>query len=138
MAAKNFGWDSRRDRDSTSWAAIDSQGDCVTTNAKEFLVRYTLGMACSSAEQHVAAIEQFKIAKRLMDERNIQDGTLHNSLGWAYLQSGDFKNAVQQFRLARTPALYARLSEMTRRQVDNNLAVAESHLDERTLMRAAR
>ena len=97
-------------------------------NAKAFLARYTLGVACSSADQHVAAIEQFKIAKRLMDEQNVKDGTIHNSLGWAYLQSGDYQNAVQQFRLAREPALYSKLSEMTRRQVDNNLAIAESYL----------
>jgi Tfp pilus assembly protein PilF len=97
-------------------------------NAKAFLARYTLGVACSSADQHAAAIEQFKIAKRLMDEQNVRDGTIHNSLGWAYLQSGDYQNAVKQFRLAREPSLYARLSEMTRRQVDNNLAIAESNL----------
>jgi len=97
-------------------------------NAKAFLARYTLGVACSSANQHVAAIEQFKIAKRLMDEQNIKDGTIHNSLGWAYLQSGDYKNAIEQFRLARQPAMYSKLSEMTKRQVDNNLATAESYL----------
>ena len=97
-------------------------------NAKAFLARYNLGLACSSASQHVAAIEQFKIAKRLMDEQNVKDGTIHNSLGWAYLQSGDYPNALQQFRLAREPAVYAKLSEMTRRQVDNNLAIAESYM----------
>jgi len=97
-------------------------------NAKAFLARYTLGVACSSAQQHVAAIEQFKIAKRLMDEQNVRDGTIHNSLGWAYLQSGDYPNAVKQFRMAREPALYSKLSEMTRRQVDNNLAIAESYV----------
>ena len=100
-------------------------------NAKAFLARYTLGVACSSADQHEAAIEQFKIAKRLMDEQNIRDGTIHNSLGWAYLQSGDYANAIQQFRMAREPALYSRLSEMTRRQLDNNLAMAESYLNVR-------
>ena len=100
--------------------------------AKAFLVRYNLGMACSSASQHLAAIEQFKIAKRLMDEQNVKDGALHNSLGWAYLQSGDYANAVQQFRLAREPALYAKLSELTKRQVDNNLALAETYLNVRS------
>ena len=100
----------------------------MTQNAKAFLARYTLGVACSSADQHVAAIEQFKIAKRLMDEQNVKDGTIHNSLGWAYLQSGNYVNAVQQFRMAREPALYSKLTEMTRRQVDNNLAQAESYL----------
>jgi Tfp pilus assembly protein PilF len=93
-------------------------------------------MACSSASQHVAAIEQFKIAKRLMDEQNVKDGALHNSLGWAYLQSGDYANAVQQFRLAREPALYAKLSELTKRQVDNNLALAETYLNVRSVARA--
>jgi Tfp pilus assembly protein PilF len=100
-------------------------------NAKAFLARYTLGVACSSANQHIAAIEQFKIAKRLMDEQNVKDGTIHNSLGWAYLQSGDYPNALQQFRLAREPAVYAKLSDMTRRQVDNNLAIAESYMSMR-------
>ena len=106
--------------------------------AKAFLVRYSLGMACSSASQHLAAIEQFKIAKRLMDEQNVRDGALHNSLGWAYLQTGDYPNAVQQFRLAREPALYAKLSELTKRQVDNNLALAEANLDVRSTARARR
>jgi Tfp pilus assembly protein PilF len=95
-------------------------------------------MACSSASQPLAAIEQFKIAKRLMDEQNVRDGALHNSLGWAYLQSGDYANAVQQFRLAREPALYAKLSELTKRQVDNNLALAESNLNVRTAATARR
>jgi Tfp pilus assembly protein PilF len=110
----------------------------VNQNAKSFLARYNLGIACSSASQHIAAIEQFKIAKRMMDEQNFKDGTIHNSLGWAYLQSGDYPNAVQQFRLAREPAVYAKLSEITRRQVDNNLAIAESHLGLRVVSRAAR
>lgn len=107
-------------------------------NAKAFLARYNLGVACSSASQHVAAIEQFKIAKRLMDEQNIKDGMIHNSLGWAYMQTGDYRNAVEQFRLARQPALYAKLSELTRRQVDNNLAAAESCLHARSAARASR
>ena len=106
--------------------------------AKAFLVRYNLGIACSSADQHVAAIEQFKIAKRLMDEQNVRDGALHNSLGWAYLQAGDYANALQQFRLAREPALYLKLSELTKRQVDNNLALAQAYLSSRPLKRAAR
>jgi Tfp pilus assembly protein PilF len=110
----------------------------MTQNAKSILARYNLGVACSSADQHIAAIEQFKIAKRLMDEQNVKDGTLHNSLGWAYLQSGDYQNAVQQFRLAREPAVYAKLSELTRRMVDNNLAIAESYLNVRPMARAAR
>jgi Tfp pilus assembly protein PilF len=110
----------------------------VPQTAKAFLVRYNLGMACSSASQHLAAIEQFKIAKRLMDEQNVRDGALHNSLGWAYLQSGDYANAVQQLRLAREPALYAKLSELTKRQVDNNLALAESYLNVRPAARAGR
>jgi Tfp pilus assembly protein PilF len=110
----------------------------VPQTAKAFLVRYNLGMACSSASQPLAAIEQFKIAKRLMDEQNVRDGALHNSLGWAYLQSGDYVNAVQQFRLAREPALYAKLSELTKRQVDNNLALAESNLNVRTAATARR
>jgi len=110
----------------------------MTQNAKSILARYNLGVACSSADQHVAAIEQFKIAKRLMDEQNVKDGTLHNSLGWAYLQSGDYQNGVQQFRLAREPMVYAKLSELTRRMVDNNLATAESYLNAQPRARAAR
>lgn len=110
----------------------------MSQNAKAFLVRYNLGVACSSANQPHAAIEQFKIARRLMDEQNVRDGALYNSLGWAYLQSGDYVNAVRQFRLAREPALYARLSELTKRQVDNNLALAESHLEMQPAARAAR
>jgi tetratricopeptide (TPR) repeat protein len=110
----------------------------VHQNTKAFLIRYNLGVACSSASQHVAAIEQFKIAKRLMDEQNVTDGIIHNSLGWAYLQSGDYPNAIQQFRLARAPALYAKLSEITKRQVDNSLAMAESHLRTSSPLRAAR
>ena len=106
--------------------------------AKTFLARYNLGVACSSADQHVAAIEQFKIAKRLMDEQNVKDGALHNSLGWAYLQSGDYANAVQQFRRAREPALYLKLSEVTKRQVDNNLAAAQALLNARPMARMAR
>lgn len=105
-------------------------------NAKAFLSRYNLGMACSSASQHIAAIEQFKIAKRLMDEQNVKDGAIHNSLGWAYLQSGDYANALDQFRQAREPALYAKLSEITKRQVDNNLALVESYLSARPARRA--
>jgi tetratricopeptide (TPR) repeat protein len=100
----------------------------VPQTAKAILVRYNLGMACSSASQHVAAIEQFKIAQRLMDEQNVRDGALHNSLGWAYLQAGDYRNAIQQFRIAREPALYAKLTELTKRQVDTNLALAEARL----------
>jgi hypothetical protein len=110
----------------------------VPQTAKAFLVRYNLGIACSTADQPVAAIEQFKIAKRLMDEQNVRDGALHNSLGWAYLQSGDYANALQQFRLAREPALYLKLSELTKRQVDNNLALAQAYLSSRPLKRAAR
>jgi Tfp pilus assembly protein PilF len=110
----------------------------VQRNAKSILARYNLGVACSSASQHVAAIEQFKIAKRLMDEHNVQDGTIHNSLGWAYLQSGDYPNALQQFRLAREPAVYAKLSEITKRQVDNNLVLAESYVNVRPMARAGR
>lgn len=100
----------------------------MSSNAKSFLARYSLGIACSSANQPLAAIEQFKIAKRLMDEQNVRDGALHNSLGWAYLQAGDYASAIQQFRIAREPALYSQLTELTRRQVDNNLALAEAHL----------
>ena len=107
-------------------------------NVKSFRARYNLGVACSSASQHVAAIEQFKIAKQLMDEQNVKHGTVLNSLGWAYLQSGDYANAVHQFRLAREPAVYAKLSEITKRQVDNNLALAESYLNARSVVRAAR
>jgi Tfp pilus assembly protein PilF len=110
----------------------------VPKNTKLFLARYNLGVACSSASQHVAAIEQFKIAKRLMDEQNVKDGAIHNSLGWAYLQSGDYANAIQQFRLAREPEVYAKLSEITKRQVDNNLALAQSYMNVRPLARAAR
>jgi tetratricopeptide (TPR) repeat protein len=110
----------------------------VPQNAKAFLARYNLGLACSSASQHVAAIEQFKIAQRLMEEQNIKDGMIHNSLGWAYMQTGDYRNAIDQFRLARQPALYAKLSELTRRQVDNNLAAAESSLHSRTTRGAVR
>jgi Tfp pilus assembly protein PilF len=106
--------------------------------SKPFLARYNLGVACSSASQHVAAIEQFKIATRLMDEQNVRNGTVHNSLGWAYLQTGDYTNAIHQFRLAREPAVYAKLSEITKRQVDNNLALAESYMNVRPLARAAR
>jgi tetratricopeptide (TPR) repeat protein len=98
----------------------------VLQNSKAFLARYNLGVACSSASQPVAAIEQFKIAKRLMDEQNIKDGTIHNSLGWAYMQAGDYANALQELRLARVPQVYAKLSEIAKRQVDNNLALAES------------
>jgi Flp pilus assembly protein TadD len=110
----------------------------VTPNPKAFLARYNLGVACSSASQHIAAIEQFKIAKRMMDEQNVADGTIHNSLGWAYLQSGDYANAVQELRLAREPRVYAKLSEITKRQVDNNLAIAESYLRARSPVRAVR
>lgn len=105
-------------------------------NAKAFLTRYNLGVACSSASQHIAAIEQFKIAKRLMDEQNVKDGAIHNSMGWAYLQCGDYQNALDQFRLAREPALYAKLSEITKRQVDNNLALVESYMNLRMTKRA--
>ena len=107
-------------------------------NIKDFRTRYNLGLACSSASQHVAAIEQFKIAKGLMDDKNVKRGTVHNSLGWAYLQAGDYTNAVHEFRLAREPAVYAKLSEITKRQLDNNLAIAESYLNVRSLARAAR
>jgi Tfp pilus assembly protein PilF len=110
----------------------------VTPNPKAFLARYNLGVACSSASQHVAAIEQFKIAKRMMDEQDVKDGTIHNSLGWAYLQSGDYRNAVNELRLARQPKLYAKLSEITKRQVDNNLAQAESYLRATSPLRAVR
>jgi Flp pilus assembly protein TadD len=110
----------------------------VPQTAKAFLARYNLGVACSSADQPVAAIEQFKIAKRLMDEQNVKDGAIHNSLGWAYLQAGDYENAIHEFRQARIPALYFKLSEMARRQVDNNLALAESYLHARPLRRSAR
>jgi Flp pilus assembly protein TadD len=110
----------------------------VPKNAKIILDRYNLGLACSSASQHVASIEQFKIAKRLMDEQNVKDGTIHNSLGWAYLQCGDYPNALHHFRLAREPAMYSKLSEITRRQVDNNLALAESYMSVRPVARAAR
>ncbi len=106
-------------------------------NSKAFLARYNLGVACSSASQPVAAIEQFKIAKRLMDEQNVKNGAIHNSLGWAYLQAGDYRNAIQELRLARSPQLYSKLSEITKRQVDNNLAVAESYLNVRPLARMA-
>jgi len=102
------------------------------------MVRYNLGLACSSADQPVAALEQFKIAKRLMDEQNIRDGAIHNSLGWAYLQSGDVKNALAQFRLAREPALYGKLTELMKRQVDNNLAMAEAGLHSRRLALVSR
>jgi Tfp pilus assembly protein PilF len=110
----------------------------VHQNTKAYISRYNLGLACSSAGQNVAAIEQFKIAKRLMDEQNVKRGTIHNSLGWAYLQSGDYPNAVRELRRAREPALYSKLSEITRRQVDNNLATAESCLNMQSAARAAR
>jgi Tfp pilus assembly protein PilF len=112
--------------------------DCVSANAKSFLARYNLGMACSSANQHLAAIEQFKIALRLMEEQKVRDGVLHNSLGWAYLQSGDYANAVKQFRLAREPALYGKLTELIKRQVDTNLALAEAHLGASPVVRPIR
>jgi Flp pilus assembly protein TadD len=107
----------------------------VHQNTKAFLTRYNLGLACSSASQHVAAIEQFKIAKRLMGDTNAKRGSIHNSLGWAYLQCGDYTNAIRELRQAREPALYSKLSEITRRQVDNNLALAESYLNLRSVAR---
>jgi tetratricopeptide (TPR) repeat protein len=110
----------------------------VNQNTKAFNSRYNLGLACSSASQHVAAIEQFKLAKRLMGEQNAKRGAIHNSLGWAYLQSGDYPNAVHELRQVREPALYSKLSEITRRQVDNNLALAESYLNLKSVARAAR
>jgi tetratricopeptide (TPR) repeat protein len=110
----------------------------VPQNSKAFLARYNLGVACSSASQPVAAIEQFRIAKRLMDEQNVKHGAIHSSLGWAYLQAGDYPNAVQELRLARAPNVFAKLSEITKRQVDHNLALAESYLNVRPLARAAR
>jgi tetratricopeptide (TPR) repeat protein len=107
----------------------------VHQNTKAFLTRYNLGLACSSASQHVAAIEQFKIAKGLVGETNTRLGSIHNSLGWAYLQCGDYTNAIRELRQAREPALYSKLSEITRRQVDNNLALAESYLNLRSVAR---
>ena len=53
---------------------------------------------------------------------------VYNSLGWAYLQSGDYEHAVQEFQLAKDPAVYSTLSPASRQKVDNNLSLAESYL----------
>jgi tetratricopeptide (TPR) repeat protein len=93
-----------------------------------FLARYNLGLTYSAQRDNAAAIEELKRAQQINIDRQLGEPTIYNALGWAYLQNGNYDQALSEFKLAQQPDVFTKLNAESQNKVLNNTGLAWAHL----------
>jgi tetratricopeptide (TPR) repeat protein len=97
-------------------------------NPNAFLVHYNLGMAYAAKNDWPAAISELQNAKQINLTNHLQEPTIYNSLGWSYLQSGSYKQALSEFEQAQQPEVFEKLTAESQRKVLNNTGLTWAYL----------
>lgn len=93
-----------------------------------FPARYNLGLAYAAQNDTDAALRELNAAKKIKIDYGWKDATIYNSLGWVYLESGDYDAALEEFSLALQPTNFSQLNPTSQRKVLNNTALAYAYL----------
>ncbi len=106
--------------------AISLLEPIVRAHPNYFLAHYNLGLAYDAAHRTEDAIAQLQIAKKLNEDLRLREPTIGGSLGFLYLSSGRYADAVTELESASSPDIIRRLDSPSRRVVLNNLGLAYS------------
>jgi Flp pilus assembly protein TadD len=108
-------------------------GAVVEAHPNDFRAQYNLGLAFHGTGDTPAAIGALQKAKTINEKDKIGDATIYNSLGWVYLQSGDYTQALKEFKTAEKPQNFSALTPESQRKVLNNIGVTYAYVGEAKL-----